>query len=100
MILLQEEVLETRFKRRYGQQRLPRGCPCRGISRQAAEQHLIDRAKEAFNTAAAPWHPGFREHQPHLEIGTHLLQMVGGEITAVVRDMWPFMICASSALSP
>src|SRR5215467_8313283 len=61
------------------------GRTCWGIARQTAQQHLVDGTKEALNTAAPPWHPSFGEHQLHFESGTHLLQMVGGEITAMVR---------------
>jgi hypothetical protein len=56
----------------------------RGVAGHRREAHLVDAVHEALDLAPAAGLAGQGEHQPDLQLGGHLLQVVGGEIRAVV----------------
>lgn len=60
------------------------------IAVEIAEEHLVDGPKEPLDTAAALRLTWYREHQPHLEIGCYLLQVLRGKVGIVVcvKDVW------------
>jgi hypothetical protein len=54
------------------------------ITPAVAEEHVVDGSKESFDTVSALRLTKYREHQPVLEVSCHLLQVLEGEIGAIV----------------
>src|SRR5438094_10084847 len=49
-----------------------------------AQEELVDRLEDAFNFAAPARLAGDREHQKHVQVSGYLLEMMRGEVAAMV----------------
>ncbi len=84
-------------------QREPRWCGGLSlveISREHSETFRIQRPKEPLNFPPALRPSDRRIDQLKMQVRRDLLEMGAGEITAMIRVMWPFVLCGLPARRP
>ena len=55
------------------------------VAGKRAEEHLINRLEEPFDSPAAARLAGRRKDQPHLDVGGDLFEVNRGEVAAIIR---------------